>query len=70
MTLHINLTAYPERVIKFSIFKKDNKYKSVLVWDSRTIKPELFGKILKYKVHNLAEEKGNIESKELVFYEQ
>lgn len=57
MSFYINAVAYPERVIKFSIFKQDNKYKAVLSWDSLRVKPEYFGKIVKSSVKKISEAK-------------
>lgn len=57
MSFYINAVAYPERVIKFSIFKQENLFKAALSWDSVTIKPEHFGKQIQSRVKKNSEQK-------------
>jgi hypothetical protein len=58
--------AFPERVTSITLDKVENVYKTVIKWNDVAVKPDYFGKLIKYTVVDVSKIKAP-ETKETVF---
>ena len=66
LCFYINGIAYPERIVSLKITKEGNKYKGVVEWNHDTVKPEFFGKTIKFSVEESDGQKQISETKEKI----